>query len=336
MFSKFSEYLNGRGKLVEKPKVKLIANDLEAEPNKPPKSKRGIKGGQQAQIKEGNQMKIVKRPPTELVPKGPKPVAVPPAAVTKGKNWNTNAPSTNGKPNPYAAPAVSGKTAKGESGLGDKGDTKYEPDLKIGNSPYIPGGKNDKGWETKTEQFMTKTGKMSMSEFAMYMKEDCDVDAPLIIMDLVSRSKNSPRVIEALVHEMKRQGLFPQMLEAISAHAEFKQWLESVAPPFGMDDEEDEEFPDDEEGLEDDEEDLEGDEEDLEGDEEGLEDDEEDLGDDEEDLELDDEEDGDEDFEGDEKEFDDEQPEGEEGVPPALSRFRARLGQLGSGGGMGM
>jgi hypothetical protein len=331
MFSKFSEYLNGRGKLVEKPKVKQIANDLEATPNKPPKAKRGIKGGQQAQIKEGNQMKIVKRPPTALVPKGPKPTTTPPTAITKGKNWDAKAPATNQTPKPYAAPACSGKATKGESGLGDKGDTKYEPDMKLGNSPHIPGGKNDKGWETKTEQFMTKTRSMSMSEFAQFMKEDCDVDAPLVIMDLVTRSKNSPRVIEALVHEIKRQGLFPQMLEAISAHAEFKQWLEAVAPPFGMDDEEDEEFPDDEEGLEDDEED---DEEDLEGDEEDLEDDEED---DEEDLEGDEEglEDDEEDLgDEDDLELDDEEESPEEDVPPALSRFRTRVGQLGSGGGM--
>jgi hypothetical protein len=337
MFSKFSEYLNGRGKLVEKPKVKQIADDLEAEPNKPPKEKRGIKSGKQAQIKEGNQMKVVERPPTELVPKGPKPTTTPPAPVTKGKNWDTKAPKTNEKPKPYAAPAASGKAIKGESGLADKGDTKYEPDVKPGNSPYIPGGKNDKGWETKTEQFLTKTRGMSMSEFAQFMKEDFDIDAPLVIMDLVNRSKTSPRIIDALIHEMKRQGLLPQMLEAISTHAEFKQWLEAVGPPFGMDDE-DEEFPDDEEDLEDEEDLDDGDELDSEvEDEEDLEGDEEDeLGD-----ELDDEED----LEGDELEgeFDDEEAPGDgfgedqpdENVPPALSRFRSRLGQLGSGG-MGM
>jgi hypothetical protein len=181
---------------------------------------------------------------------------------------------------------------------------------------------------------------MSMSQFAQFMKEDFDVNAPLVIMDLVARSKTSPRIIDALVHEMKRQGLFPHMLEAISAHAEFKQWLEAVGPPFGMDDEDDEEFPDDEEGLEDDDEDLEGDE--L-GDEEDFEDEEDDDMEDDDmegdELELDDEEDLEGDLDG---EFDDEETpdefgedQPEESVPPALSRFRARLGQLGSGG-MGM
>ena len=276
MFQKFNEYLNGRKKLVEKPKVKEIADDLECKPNKPPKEKRGIKGGKQAQIKEyldGNG-KLITRPPTEIIPKGPAPSSVPGANSTKG----IVAPKAPGKPAPYAAPAAGSRVSKGESGLGDKGDFGYSPDIKGGKSPFIPGGKTEKnGYETKTESFLTKTRNMSISDFAKFMmsEQGCgDANAPMLIRDLVTLGESNDRVITALVYEMKRHGLLPKMIAA----------LEAVGPPFGisqddanddddMDDDQDmgdEDFEDDDDSDEEDDEegdDFGTDDEDEEGDE---------------------------------------------------------------------
>ena len=333
-YPKFNEYLNGRGKLVEKPKVKQIATDLEAAPNKPPKECGCLKTkGKQPQIKEylDRNGKLVERPPTELLPDGPKPPVGPSNAVTKGKNWSTNAPANNVTPKPYMAPAAGGKAIKGESGLGDKGDTKYEPDMRGGKSPFIPGGKEVKDYASKTEQFLNKTRDLSISDFAKFMlKEGMAVSegnfVPGLVNDLAQVIQNNPKVLESLVHDLKRRGLLPQLIKII----------EAVGPPIGLEDElGDEEESDDEdlgdEDLGDEEDDDLGDEDlgDEEDDEDGLEDDEEDLEDD--GLEDDEEDDEYAALGGEEGEGEEDMPQ----PPPRRPMMGGMMGRMGRGPMMG-
>jgi len=245
---------------------------------------------------------LVERPPTELLPDGPKPSASPDKAITKGKNWNSNVPANNQAPKPYVGPGSS-KPAKVESGFGDKGDTKYEPDTKPGNSPFIPGGKAVKDYASKTEQFLNQTRDLSISDFAKFMLKE-----GMVVNDLGSIIQNNPKVLESLVHDLKRRGLLAQLVKII----------EAVGPPIGIDDEED--LEDDEDALEDDEEDLEDD---------GLEDDEEDLEDDEDGLEDDEEDDEYADLGDEEGEEDMPQP------PPRRPMMGGMMGRMGRGPMMG-
>jgi hypothetical protein len=266
---------------------------------------------------------LVERPPTELLPDGPKPSAAPDKATTKGKSWNLNVPANNQSPKPYVGPGSS-KPAKGESGLADKGDTRYEPDTKGGNSPFIPGGKAVKDYASKTEQFLNQTRNLSISDFAKFMLKEGMATSegnfvPGLVNDLAQVIQNNPKILESLVHDLKRRGLLGQLIKII----------EAVGPPIGIDDEED--LEDDEDGLEDDEDGLEDDEEDLEDDEEDLEGDE-DLEDDG----LDDEDE--EDLEDDDAALGDEESEGEEDMPqppPRRPMMGGMMGRMGRGPMMG-
>lgn len=271
-FAKFNEYINKRGEVV-KPKVKEIADEIEGEPHKTPEEEHKDKK-KQPQVKEylDRSGKLVDKPPIEIVPKGQASPPTPPKAVTKGKGWDTHAPTTKEKPKPYVAPGRS-ETRKTEKGFGDLGNTKYEPDTKEGDSPFVPGGKMIKGYDTKVEQFIEKTKGMSISEFARYLlkeensyyKNVASIDAypPKAIKYVVALANENSKALRDLVFEIKRSGCMGKILEEMFEHTEFydettrlledeqkgidrcnclarsmdASFSESVGPPFGIEDE---------------------------------------------------------------------------------------------------
>ena len=313
-FKKFREYVGGKGKLVEKPKVKDIADDVEGEPNKPPKENKKLrKGKAQPQVKEyldGNG-KLVDKPGESVngdVSIVQKPA--PQAAVTSGKGWDAQAQPVTGQAKPYQNPTTPSTPPKGESGLGDQGDKNllYDPSKgKPGDSPNVPGGTTIKDLATKTEQFLKKTREMNLSEYFGVIYEEGALDRdPRAVQYVAHLCKENKVALEALVHELRRKELLGEVLSLMMEYPETYTGLtslfgesnercrsfaralnEEVGPPIGLEDLEDDEEEDDELGGEFDDED-----EDLGGMGDEFDDDEEDDEfDDEEDDELDGEED---------------------------------------------
>ena len=259
-FPKFYEYLDQKGTLVEKPKEEEVPDYHGKTPTSPPKS------------------------------------------ITKGKKWDAETAKPIDAVKPYKAPGKdmtldnSMKNLKDGEGLGAKGDKRlsYKPKLKAGTSKNMTGGKEINGWEkkTKTEQFIDKTKNMSFGEFTEYMKEhigagdDDDLPTvtsyvagkfhphpPEVINYITALSGKNGRVLEQLVHEIKKKGLLTQLVKAMMEHPETADVLtdllnddkdgpkhcrslarsmdknyqgfirqhadmfESVGPPFGGDDE---------------------------------------------------------------------------------------------------
>lgn len=264
---------------------------------------------------------LIKKVPVEGNPDyhGSHP-AVPEKAATSGKGWKSD--TSDSKPHPYQASGIDPGQRKGETGLGDLGMTKYEPDTKLGPSNYLPGGKAASSWpKQKVETFLDNTKDMSLQEFTKYVLEGCSCqsDSVIAIKHMAKMASDCPVTLETFVHEVKRHGALPALIEALMDHRETFTELtnafedkdqgegrskafaramnEAVGPPMGLDklgDLDDEDL-DDEDEDEEDEEDEEGhphlgdEEDDLDlDDEEGLDD--EDMGD-EDDLDLGDEED---------------------------------------------
>jgi len=270
-FPKFYEYLDQKGKLVEKPKEEDVPDYHGA---------------------------------TD---------ASPPNPVTKGKKWDAEyAAPLKDSQKPYKAPGkdMTAQQSMGkdnEGGLLSQGDKRlvYNPSLKGGTSKNINGGKEVHGWDkkTKTEQFIDKTKNMSFQEFTAYIKKlnrlDEDVsDIPMVtayapgnfhphpveaIQYIVALAAKNDRILEQLIHVMKKEGVLDKLIKTVmehpeaadaltgllgdeqhgprlsrslarsmhKQHADFldkqKGMYESVAPPFG-DDDEDENSPEDGEG----------------------------------------------------------------------------------------
>jgi len=210
-----------------------------------------------------------------------------PKSPTKGQGQGELSPYKSANGNAAAKGAEKG----GFADMGD-GKLKYEPDMKAGASKLSALGKELGGdWPKnkmpKTEHFLNKTSKMSASQFAKYMMKEntCDNDA---IRYIVALAGQNPRVVEHLVHEMRRANILGEMLKASLEFPEAYQELtilfgdnegerranrlaramaEAVGPPMGignngdanfdgeqdMDDEKVEPSEDDEEGHPDDE-----------------------------------------------------------------------------------
>jgi hypothetical protein len=332
-FPKFFEYCTNKKKeLTKKPKIMKVgdrvtgSDDLDFEPNKPPKEARGMKDGKHTQVKE-SESKGLGNLWGDKAPDGP------PASGVKGA----------GKPAPYRGPgkdqgqkSVDGNI--GQGGFGNMGDTKYEPDTKCGDSKFFPGGKTPKtsSWESKTESFINKTKDMSLGKFAKYMlQKECSEYSTDTVNSITNMIKENSKTITPLVLEMKRKNLlgkaikemlqFPETYSTLAylltnertanslVRAMNEQYMsESVGPPIGFDDEEEMTGDEDANAEEEigDEEDMEGEE----GDDEDLDNGDEDL--DDEDMEDDDMEDDDEYLNNDEEEAsldDEENPDGMEG-----------------------
>ena len=333
-FPKFQEYLNSRGKVLEKGKVNDTGDCLEDTPTpKAPEDprKKNKSQGKQPQVKEflNQQGKMVDKPVVEPVAdyRGPDPKSPP------------------GSDKPYRAAGQGTGRTKSETGFGDMGDQRlaYQPDVKLGDSPHVPGGKSAGGWEnkTKTESFIDRTKNMTFSEFTEHMLQNGGFQANEAIRYIVALANQNEQVLESLVHEMKRSNLLHSLMEHMLEYKESygclnellgdgergarrcyflaKSMNEAVGPPMADLEDEDEPI----EPPEGDEEDALGDLEDEDtppdDDLEGI-DDEDDEEDDDEDEEDDEEMDDSEDLEGDE-------PPEEIGSAPdnilaAMSRFK--------------
>ncbi|RDJ35304.1 MAG: hypothetical protein DWQ19_10850 [Crenarchaeota archaeon] len=202
--------------------------------------------------------------------------------------------------NPYKAANKNASAKKAETGgfadMGDK-NLEYTPDTKGGNSKLTSLGTEIKDeWPKglpKTEQFFNKTKNMSTKEFAEFMVKECGTielteDLPMVnatkpgafhphpseaIRYVAALSKKSPKVVEQLMHELKRANIlgevFKAALEYPEAYSELTNLFEeenedgerrsrrfaralkeAVGPPMGlkMEPEEDEESPEDMDG----------------------------------------------------------------------------------------
>jgi hypothetical protein len=289
-YRKFEKYLERKDPdLVRKPKIiktgdKLQgADDLCAEPNKPPKEAKPLKDGKQAQVKEGLWAKflekkqggsVVEKPSTEVVADYPfKAPPSPPEPKTKGKNWDAKAPKAS-KPLPYKGAGTDPGQQTAKEGLGNLGSIpKEEIKLTAGDSQYIPGGKTLGDYSTKTEAFLKKTKDMSFSEYTQVIKEELNVDGvihtelPRAIQYIASLSKNE-NVLRDVVVEFRKQNLVSRLIETLMNYPEAYQSLsrllgdeqkglsrcnalvramnENIGPPVGldsMDGEDDEDEP---------------------------------------------------------------------------------------------
>jgi hypothetical protein len=299
----FQEYLNSKGKVTEKPVTALVADKIDMPAQKaqedPTKNKKKSK---LQQVKEYlNEKGKLVEPEVDVVAdyKGPDPKA--PETPAKGE-----------KPAPYKAPSSSSNQKSKETGFGDLGGKEliYNPntDTDSKKSPYIPGGKAvDTYPKTKTEEFIEKTKNMSIKEFTQYMLKECNCDEmadlpmvtayspgkfhphpPEAIKYVVALSGKNDRLLEQLVHEMKRNSVLPKLMHTLLGHPESMDELtsffgdekegmkrsntfaksmdgayssfldgqdklyETVGPPLGLEDEEefDEEEPEDDHGHE--------------------------------------------------------------------------------------
>jgi hypothetical protein len=175
--------------------------------------------------------KVVENPPTEEVPdyKGPDPKS-PEKAVTKGKNWDAKAAKSDA-PAPYRASGKDPGQQKGEKGFADEGDKNlvYKPDTTVKK-------------KSKTEQFLDKTKNMTLAEFTQHMIEECgcgamkeDDDLPTVtaytsgkfhphppeaIRYVVVLANKNDRILESLIHELKRTGGLTGFMEALMDHPE--------------------------------------------------------------------------------------------------------------------
>lgn len=241
-----------------------------------------------------NKKQLVEKPEEKLVPDydGPQPKA-PEGGAAPYKAANDDA-----DPNP-----------KKEKGLVDQGDQKI-PDPQ--GKPLTPAGKN----YPKSESFFTKTKKMSNAQFAKHMLEtnNYKVDKsklpsfssnqpfPLEAVNyVIAASQDNNKILENLMHEVRRSGLAKEALKTLLIYPEvfqmlaellnensglakkhLKQACEAVGPPLDLGDEdEDHESPEhghDDEDMDHDDED--GDENDFGSDDDEDEDDSEDSDDD--------------------------------------------------------
>lgn len=239
---KFQEYLDAKGKLVEKPKEKEVADYDGPICLKDPAEK---KKGKLRSIKEylDEKGKLAAPKVTKVADyTGPDPKA-PEAPKTKGKNWDSG--TSAGTPSPYRTPISNNSKSSSEEGFADKGskDLVYEPDTETSkDSGYLPGGKVV-DVKSKTESFINKTKNMSMKEFTEYMVEECgcagmggeDSDLPMVnayssgkfhpyppeaIKYVVVLADKNEKIMENLVHEMKRSGGLGKIIKSLMEHPE--------------------------------------------------------------------------------------------------------------------
>lgn len=260
------------------------------------------------------------------------------------KHKDAGGKGQSGESKPYKGGSDAKDPNKGQmmDGLAHKGDQKmkYMPDTTQGKDhDNIPGGKKAASWpKTETQDWLDRTKGMSLAEFTKTVREStlkgldecaCQEAPHETIKKIVHVCKCNNNNVSALVREMKRNGLFDNLMSEMANHPEAfhaiaslmedesnarkfaKALNEMVAPPLGNDSEEkslmhkkknlpltmgDEDMPEDEDmGDEGDMEDEDMPMDDEDGDMEG---DEEDMGD-EGDM-------GDEDMEGDDEGMDDE------------------------------
>ena len=280
-FKKFDEYLNSKGTLSEKPKVTPDGDNIDVPASKIKAKEDPTKKKSKArpQIKEylGPTGKLVEKPKVADVADydGPNDTK-PPKAVTSGKGWEApHAEPADKEVSPYRSPIGSKPGANSEKGFGELGDQDliYKPDTAKAKLP-----------KTKTEQFMDKTKGMSLGEFTHYVLEQQphdDENLPTVtayqtgairpypaetIRYVVALTEKSDRIMQNLIHEVRRSGQLKNLLTAIMDYPEtyqelagllegkdgmkraqflaraIRQMTEAVGPPMGFDDEGEEDF----------------------------------------------------------------------------------------------
>ena len=208
-FKNWKEYFDDRGNMVEKPKVEKIAD------YNGPDSKSPVAGDGQKVLGDKNAQPIAKA-----------------AKVGQPAPYK----SANGNEKPVAS------KEKGLAGTGDQ-TLVYEPETDIKGGENMPGGKTvANAWpKTKTEQFLQKTQKMGMNEFAKYVlegytlteEEEADLPTvtaytagkfhphpPEVIRYITALVKNNSKILEALVHELKNSGCMGDLLKTSLSHPE--------------------------------------------------------------------------------------------------------------------
>ena len=290
-FKKFDEYMNEKGK-IESPKIAVNADYDGPIPKSPEKGDlwvmKGAKSVSDTDSKSVGQKKLGDYISTSSKPWVQTKDLPEDGLVTKRGELKTKAtvPSVAKYPDPPTlkeAPAK--KLYKTAPSAYPSSDTEH-----------------NKPWKSKTEDFVDKTSKMSISEFTQYMLKECshcpdceeedgeeetpkitaykigkiEPHVPEVIKFLTHICAKNPRVLENLIHEMKREGLMGKIISTSMEHPEGiesitdvldhpedgprharsivrsmddkynkfademdDQFEESVAPPFDFDDEED-------------------------------------------------------------------------------------------------
>lgn len=275
-FLNLKEYLDGRGKLVTNPPVSKAADYSGPNPTAPVTSKVHKDAG-------GSSKSLGKHAP--YAPKATKPAAIEKDGLAgKGKT-----------PSPYPEPG------------------EYDAEGKPVKSPWTKKSKNQspypasKAKMVKTESFIQKTKDMPIADFMKYMYAECgvnmdsdsddeDSDLPTVtaytagkfhphppeaIKYVAALAKANPRIMEMLIHEIKRQDGLGDLMSSTMDHPEtysvlsdlfgdpqdgpgrskalvnsmddkYQQFMddqdgmyEAVAPPFGMSDDDDSDDDDD-------------------------------------------------------------------------------------------
>lgn len=199
--NKWQEYLDEKGKLVEKPKTEKVADYPGKTPAAPAKPVTKGKNWNADYAANGDDT--------------PSPYKV-------GSDKNPIKPETGGF-----------------ADQGDK-KLVYEPDTDVDDADKL-GGKIVSTWpKTKTEAFLQKTKHMEFNDFVEYMLGECncnpnDEDLPTVtayaagkfhpyppeaINYVAALGKKNEHVLYNLVFEMKNQGGLGKLLEAVLSHPE--------------------------------------------------------------------------------------------------------------------
>lgn len=253
--ARFREYLDSKGKTVEKAVVDDVADKVDVPK---PKAKEDPHNDNKSK-KKADQVKEAEEPKTSrwqeyLNAKGklvdPK---VAPVADYSGPDPSTPEGSGGLKPSagqpvpksekaaPYRAANSNESKGGAEKGFGDMGGKElvYEPNTETdGQNNYVPGGKSIPSWGGKTEAFLNTTKDMSLSEFTQHMLQECACETenlpkvtamkrggfhpnPVEAVKYVAAlaSKND-RVMESLVFEIKHQKALNQLLKQLLEHPE--------------------------------------------------------------------------------------------------------------------
>jgi len=226
------------------------------------------------QVKEylSSQGNLVNKPKEELNADypGPNPHA-PQKSANSGKGWKGG--KGTGTPAPYQASGMDAGQGSREHGFGDMGDTKYEPDVSVGDSEYVPGGKGSTNWpkSKKNENFLEHTRDLNDKQKMQYMLDECACQATSIVeaKRIAEQACHCDKTMQTLVHEIKSNGGLSELVESLMAHKEtfvelnsafadktqgesrcsslVRAMNESVGPPIGLGADSDEEDEDEDE-----------------------------------------------------------------------------------------
>ena len=256
LFPSFMEYMDAKGKVVDKPEVETVPDYHGPDDKYPPDSKVPYKtpvankkpAAGESGLSELGDGKL-KYDPTKNSNYEVKKDVMKEYMDEKGKVLERGREDIKGEykskvpacpPGGNSKPYVGSAIKPGEKGLGELGDKDfvYEPDTK--NSPKI---------KTKTEGFLDKTKGMSISEFTKYMLKECGCgqvegeDLPYVTAYTTGKFQPHPPeviryisilankndgILENLVGQMISMGYLGKLLKAIFQHPQAYEELVSL------------------------------------------------------------------------------------------------------------